>query len=128
MTNLSWVLYSVLTLLLGLQDTPDALQSGLAAPVRIMAADGLIDVTTGHAAPLVMDFDGDGLKDLLVGEFGTGRFPAARLPEALRKERGSSFSEGKLRIYRNEGTAEAPSYKNFEYLRAGKEFASIPTT
>ncbi|SVD51510.1 uncharacterized protein METZ01_LOCUS404364, partial [marine metagenome] len=49
-----------------------ALQSGgvpkFATPVRIEANGKPIDVTTGHAAPYVYDFDGDGTRDLLVGE------------------------------------------------------------
>lgn len=42
-----------------------------APPVRIEAAGTPIDVTTGHAAPYVYDFDGDGVRDLLVGDFGS---------------------------------------------------------
>ena len=38
-----------------------------ATPVRIEAHGKPIDVTTGHAAPYVYDFDGDGTRDLLVG-------------------------------------------------------------
>lgn len=96
-------------------------------PVRLEADGVPIDVTVGHAAPYLIDFDGDGLTDLLVGEFGKGEFPKERLPERLR-EKDSSYSEGKLRIYRNVGTEKSPLFKDFEYLRAGREFASIPTT
>ena len=35
----------------------------LQPPVRILAGEQPIDVTTGHAAPYVLDFDGDGKKD-----------------------------------------------------------------
>ena len=41
-------------------------------PVRLEAAGKPIDTEIGHAAPFVCDFDGDGLKDLLVGQFGDG--------------------------------------------------------
>ncbi|MCP5020339.1 MAG: hypothetical protein GY930_01055 [bacterium] len=99
----------------------------LSGPTRLLADGVPIDVTVGHAAPHFLDFDGDGLRDLLVGEYGTGQFPKERLPEDLHAE-GSSYSEGKLRIYRNMGTKTAPLFKDFEYLRAGKEHASIPTT
>ena len=99
----------------------------LSAPVRLEAAGGPIDVSIGHAAPYLFDFDGDGLRDLLVGEFGKGDFPRERLPRS-HKDTKLSFAEGKLRIYRNVGTHQAPLFKDFEYLRAGREYASIPTT
>ena len=41
------------------------------APPFVVEADGTpIECRTGHAAPLVVDFDRDGLSDLAVGEFG----------------------------------------------------------
>ena len=44
----------------------------LAAPDRIEAGGRPIDTEIGHAAPFVGDFDGDGIHDLLVGQFGGG--------------------------------------------------------
>ena len=77
----------------------------LASPVRLNAGDGPIDVDIGHAAPYVVDWDGDGVRDLLVGQFG----------------------EGKLRIYRNVGTNEDPRYDTFEWFQAGGDVARVPT-
>jgi hypothetical protein len=74
------------------------------APVRILADGKPIDVEIGHAAPCVRDFDGDGVRDLLVGQFG----------------------HGKLRIYRNQGTDKAPVYGAFTFLQAGGEDATVP--
>lgn len=128
MLNLIWTVLAAFSLSPLLQDEPADTSSRLAPPVRIFGGDTPIDVTVGHAAPLMMDFDGDGRQDLLVGEFGRGKFPPERLPEGVRKKWSSGFAEGKLRIYRNLGTNSAPEYRDFEYLRAGKEFASIPTT
>ena len=123
---------ALLTVSLGGTDattTDDPAHDGakLAPPVRLEAGGIPIDVAIGHAAPHVMDFDGDGVRDLLVGEFGTGSFAKERLPEEYR-ERKSPFAEGKLRVYRNVGTNETPAFEDFVYLRAGKEYASIPTT
>ena len=98
-------------------------------PVRLEANGVPIDVTIGHAAPYVIDFDGDGVRDLLVGEFGDVDFPVERLPKRLQEAaKKSSYSQGKLRIYRNHGSDEEPLFKDFEYLRAGREDASMPTT
>ena len=97
------------------------------SPVRLTSGGEPIDVTVGHAAPYVMDVDGDGVRDLLVGEFGEEGFPLERLPEAVRKKWGA-FDEGKLRIYRNIGTNDDPKFDGFKYMEAGGEAASIPTT
>lgn len=74
-------------------------------PAAIKDGNALVDVTVGHAAPLVVDWDGDGKKDLLVGQFG----------------------EGKLRIYLNKGTDQEPRFDGFTYLQVGGEDATVPT-
>ena len=57
---------------------------------------------TGHAAPFVTDFDGDGVWDLAVGEFGGGG----------------------CRLYKNVGTNKAPKFGSFSMLQsAGKPAA-----
>ncbi len=76
----------------------------LADPVKIYACDEPITVPNGHAAPWVMDFDKDGKKDLIVGQF-----------------RG-----GKARIYLNIGTDAKPVFKDFTFLQAGGKDASVP--
>ncbi|MGV3618375.1 MAG: hypothetical protein ACO1SV_23865 [Fimbriimonas sp.] len=75
----------------------------LKPPVRVVADGKPINVDTGHAAPLVYDFDGDGVRDLLVGQ----------------------FDGGKLRFYRNVGTEAAPKYGTFSYVQAGGAPASV---
>jgi hypothetical protein len=67
-------------------------------PKAIIAKGEPIDVEhVGHAAPFVGDIDGDGRKDLLVGEFYKGR----------------------LRIYRNVGTNVEPKFDGFSLLQDG---------
>jgi hypothetical protein len=67
------------------------------APPFVVEADGVpIEARTGHAAPFVTDFDGDGVWDLAVGEFGGGG----------------------CRLYRNIGTAEAPKFGAFTMLQS----------
>jgi hypothetical protein len=111
--------------------SPAAAQSAaLLPPVRVLAGEHAIDVTTGHAAPYVLDFDGDGSKDLLVGEFGDGEFPASELPAELADgwKRPGAFANGRLRVYRNHGTNRAPRFTDFEYLQAGGGVATVPIT
>ena len=74
-------------------------------PFRVRDANGFIDVEWGHAAPLVTDIDGDGVPDLLVGQFG----------------------DGKLRVYKNVGTAKAPRFDGFTWFKAGEQEGKIPS-
>jgi hypothetical protein len=76
----------------------------LEAGVRIEAGGAPIDSAIGHLVPCVADWDGDGKKDLLVGQ----------------------FEGGKVRFYRNTGTDAAPAFGEFEYLKAGGKDISLP--
>jgi hypothetical protein len=85
---------------------PKVAHDRLAAPVLLLDGKEPIDVDVGHATPYVVDWDGDGKKDLLVGQFG----------------------EGKLRIYLNKGTNTEPRFDGFTYLQAGGKDARVPTS
>lgn len=77
----------------------------LLPPVQVKAGDAPINVDSpGHSAPFYADVDGDGVKDLLVGQ----------------------FSGGKCRIYKNTGTDAAPKLDKFVYLQAGGGEAKVP--
>lgn len=55
------------------------------------------DIDVGYyAAPCVVDWDGDGLKDLILGQ----------------------FSGGNIRFYKNTGTNASPLFNSFSYLYA----------
>lgn len=79
-----------------------SLAADLAPPVPIMAADEPLEVE-GFAAPFLGDFDGDGVKDLLVGQFHLGR----------------------LRIYRNTGTNARPAFDSFQWFTADGRIAGV---
>lgn len=74
-------------------------------PQRIKVGDKAIDVDVGHAAPFVTDMNGDGKKDLLVGQFGSG----------------------KLRVFYNVGTDKAPKFDTMNWFQAGADVARVPT-
>jgi hypothetical protein len=84
--------------------TPD-FASELLPPVRLQAAGKPIDTDVGHAAPFVADFDGDGVKDLLVGQFG----------------------DGILWVYRNIGTNTKPKYAAGVKFKNGTAAGRVPT-
>jgi len=72
----------------------------LADPVRISADGAAIDTGAdiAHAGPLVKDYDGDGLADLLVSSF-----------------------RGNIRFFKNVGTATQPAFQEGKRLQAGGE-------
>jgi hypothetical protein len=72
----------------------ERLAAELAPPIKIESAGAPIDVEIGHAAPFFADVTGDGNDDLLVGQ----------------------FSGGKLRVYKNVGTAGKPRFDGFFFL------------
>jgi len=89
--------------------TPDKIarveQNLFHSPVRLTAADGVIDSgpSWGHSGPWIEDVDGDGRRDLIVGDFS-----------------------GLFRFYRNEGTNEQPRYAAAVNLQAGGVDAKVP--
>ena len=118
-------------LLAAWQVAPASAQTNeLLPPVRIVAGGKPIDVTTGHAAPYMLDFDGDGVRDLLVGEFGDGEFPPGELPANLKPgwKGPGTFANGRLRIYKNRGTDAEPRFEDFEFLQAAGAVATVPIT
>jgi hypothetical protein len=96
-----------------------------AEPIRLTANDAVIDVTTGHAAPYVYDFNGDGIRDLLVGEFGDGDF---RGDVHISGSASHGWANGRLRIYLNSGTNTNPRFTEWTYLQGGGQTAAVPIT
>lgn len=62
-----------------------------------------IDVGS-YAAPLMADWNGDGLPDLLCGQFDHGR----------------------IRYYPNVGSPGSPLFQEFHYLMDGEDTLSVP--
>jgi hypothetical protein len=77
----------------------------LERPFKIKSGNLPLDVgRSGHAAPFFADADGDGRRDLLVGQ----------------------YADGRVRLYRNSGTNKEPKFDRFEYILAGGSPASVP--
>ena len=69
-------------------------------------ADGArIDLPIGHASPLVMDWNDDGLKDLLIGR----------------------YQSGNIMLYSNSGTNDSPILAYSGLMQAGGGNLSVPS-
>ena len=87
-----------------------AAQAQLAPPVQVQADGKPLDIgEIGHAAPFFADFDNDGKRDLLVGQFG---------------DKG----QGKLLVYKNQGTDSEPRFAEYEYLKVGADLGTVPAS
>lgn len=84
----------------------------LAPPVRIEADGKPIAAVTGHAAPFVIDWDGDGVRDLVVGMFGND----------------GGAQGGTARIYRNVGSNQAPRFAGSTPLLADGKPAAMESS
>lgn len=83
----------------------NGVSSELEEPIPVRVAGCPLDVEhSGHAAPCVADFDGDGVNDLLVGE----------------------FYQGRLRVYRNVGTNAEPSFEDYFVFQDGVPEGRVP--
>ena len=83
---------------------PERSRIDLADPVRLKAGNEVIDTvgSIGHAGPMLHDIDGDGIQDLIVGNF-----------------------IGNFQIYRNTGSSREPVFESRGLLKADGETAKI---
>lgn len=82
-------------------------------PFRVEADGGPIAVPTGHAAPFLRDCDGDGVRDLVVGSFGSD---------------AEDVRGGTCRVYRNHGTDGEPRFTTFTLLQSDGRPATMPSS
>lgn len=82
----------------GLAYTPDYL-----SPMMVMDGSNPITLSIGHANPLVTDWNGDGLKDLIVGQ----------------------YSGGKLRYYQNSDSNDSPVFSGYVFMQADGSDISV---
>ena len=76
----------------------------LSKPSLIKANNKIISLKPCYAAPLIYDYDKDGLKDLVIGTFN-----------------------GKFRFYKNIGTSKEPLYNDSFFIKLNNEKdAKIP--
>lgn len=81
-----------------------ASQPALEQGVKVQAGGKDIDADIGHLVPCVADWNGDGKKDLLVGQ----------------------FLEGRIRFFENTGTDAAPVFRSSAFLKAGGADIRLP--
>ncbi len=69
-------------------------------PEEIVQADGSDLTVSGYSVPSYVDWDNDGILDLVVGE-------------------GSGTYTGKVRVYLNTGSVSSPSFSTYSYAQSG---------
>lgn len=72
-------------------------------PVAVLANGENIHASPNYTGPALVDWDRDGVQDMIVGMFG-----------------------GEFRFYKNHGTNSKPEFKDFTNIEAGGEDATIP--
>lgn len=77
-------------------------------PERFVQAGGVDIQVPGYSVPSLADWNGDGLKDLIVGE-------------------GGGTAPGKVRVYLNVGTQAQPQFRDFFYAQSeGADLTCVP--
>jgi hypothetical protein len=75
------------------------------APEYQLPAGGVFIDVGYYAAPCVADWDGDGLKDLVLGQ----------------------FTSGNIRFYKNEGTNDNPVFNSYTLIQADGSPITVPS-
>ncbi|MFH1999923.1 MAG: hypothetical protein ABIK28_09590 [Planctomycetota bacterium] len=75
----------------------------LSAGQMVYDGDAPIDIKTGHLVPCVVDWNEDGRKDLVVGQ----------------------YQDAKIRLYLNKGSDAEPRFDGFEFMQAGGKEISL---
>ncbi len=76
-------------------------------PEQLVQAGGSAIAVPGYSVPAYVDWDGDGLTDLVVGQ-GPGAFV------------------GKVRVYLNEGSPLDPQFSTFFFAQSGGADLAVP--
>lgn len=77
-------------------------------PEELIDANGILIQVPGYSVPSLIDWNSDGLLDLMIGEGGGG------------------VSEAKIRIYLNQGSSSVPLYEDYFYFCNGSSEAIFP--
>ena len=72
-------------------------------PEELVQAGGADLAVPGYSVPSLVHWDGDGLRDLVVGE-------------------GGGSGAAKVRVYLNDGTASAPQFDDWFYAKDGSSY------
>lgn len=79
-------------------------------PEELVQADGVDIAVPGYSVPSYVDWNNDGMKDLVIGQ-GSGSNPP-----------------GKVRVYLNAGTASNPQFSNYFYAQSNGADLTVPAS
>ena len=103
-------LFTAIVLSMGVACAVPAFGDGLMlGPEQIVQAGGAPLTVSGYAVPSFVDWNNDGLNDLVVGEGGGG-------------------FNGKVRVYLNMGSVGSPSFSTYSYAQANGSDLTVPSS
>jgi len=76
-------------------------------PEELVQAGGIDIDVLGSSTPCLVEWDEDGLPDLVIGE-------------------GGSSHPGRVRVYKNVGTEGAPLFNEYSYVRSEGDTLTVP--
>lgn len=115
---------SIFVLLCSMAGIAQEKQDMFSQPELLRTNDGkVVEIETGSSAPFIRDMNGDGIDDLLIGEFGD-----VTCPEEEWKNLSHRYVQGRCRLFTNVSKTEKPELLPYRWLESNGAPLYVPIT